>query len=106
MTATAPKTVWILAWALREVGRVEKSLFDLAWLQSPPLRRRVQVGLNKGEARNGLARSEISHCCGPDSNLLTPLCRQNTLNGAVLKLLADYRDAGCHGHFLRVAKGL
>jgi TnpA family transposase len=46
-----------LAYALREVGRIEKSLFALEWLQSPGLRRRVQVGLNKGEARNGLARA-------------------------------------------------
>ncbi|MHB8599895.1 MAG: Tn3 family transposase [Ktedonobacteraceae bacterium] len=46
-----------LAYALREVGRIEKSLFALDWLQSPELRRRVQVGLNKGEARNGLARA-------------------------------------------------
>ena len=46
-----------LAWALREVGRIEKSLFALEWLQSPELRRRVQVGLNKGEARNALARA-------------------------------------------------
>jgi len=53
-----------LAWALREVGRVEKSLFGLAWLQSPPLRRRVQVGLNKGEARNGLARAVFSNRLG------------------------------------------
>jgi TnpA family transposase len=46
-----------LAWALREVGRVEKTLFTLEWLQSLELRRRVQVGLNKGEARNALARA-------------------------------------------------
>src|SRR5713226_10070035 len=46
-----------LAWALREVGRVEKTLFTLEWFQSVELRRRVQVGLNKGEARNALART-------------------------------------------------
>lgn len=46
-----------LAWALREVGRLEKTLFTLEWLQSVELRRRVQVGLNKGEARNALARA-------------------------------------------------
>lgn len=46
-----------LAHALREVGRIEKSLFALAWLQSPELRRRVLIGLNKGEARNALARA-------------------------------------------------
>src|SRR5438270_13574772 len=46
-----------MAWALREVGRIEKTLFTLEWLQSVELRRRVQVGLNKGEARNALARA-------------------------------------------------
>ena len=29
----------------------------LEWIQSPELRRRVQIGLNKGEARNALARA-------------------------------------------------
>jgi TnpA family transposase len=46
-----------LAHALREVGRIEKSLFALDWLQSPELRRRVLRGLNKGEARNSLSRA-------------------------------------------------
>lgn len=46
-----------LAVALRELGRVERTLFLLDWLQSVPLRRRVQAGLNKGEARNALARA-------------------------------------------------
>jgi len=41
--------------ALRELGRLERSLFMLDWLQSVDLRRRVQAGLNKGEARNALA---------------------------------------------------
>jgi TnpA family transposase len=46
-----------LALALREIGRIERSLFILQWLQSKELRRRVQAGLNKGEARNALARA-------------------------------------------------
>lgn len=46
-----------LALALREVGRIERTLFMLEWMQDPELRRRVQVGLNKGEARNALARA-------------------------------------------------
>ena len=53
-----------LAWALREFGRIERSLFALRWVQSPPLRRRVQVGLNKGEARNALARAVCHHQLG------------------------------------------
>ena len=46
-----------LATALRELGRIERTLFILDWLQSVELRRRVNAGLNKGEARNALARA-------------------------------------------------
>jgi TnpA family transposase len=46
-----------LALALREVGRLERSLFLLQVLRDPGLRRRIHVGLNKGEARNALARA-------------------------------------------------
>ena len=43
--------------ALREIGRVERSLFTLEWLQDPELRRRVTIGLNKGEAHHTLKRA-------------------------------------------------
>ena len=43
--------------ALREVGRIERSLFMLEWMKDPESRKRVQVGLNKGEAKNALARA-------------------------------------------------
>ena len=46
-----------LAVALRELGRIERTLFILDWLQSVELRRRVHAGLYKGEARNALARA-------------------------------------------------
>jgi len=46
-----------LAIALRELGRIERTLFILDWLQSVDIRRRVHAGLNKGEARNALARA-------------------------------------------------
>ena len=49
-----------LAVALRELGRIERTLFILDWLQSVELRRRVHAGLNKGEARNALARAVFS----------------------------------------------
>ena len=35
--------------ASREVGHMERTLFRLEWMQDPELRKRVQVGLNKGE---------------------------------------------------------
>jgi TnpA family transposase len=44
-----------LALALRELGRSERSLYILDWLQSVELRRRVNAGLNQREARNALA---------------------------------------------------
>ena len=46
-----------LSVALRELGRIERSLFILEYLQNIDLRKRVQAGLNKGEARNALARA-------------------------------------------------
>jgi TnpA family transposase len=46
-----------LAVALRELGQIERTLFTLEWLQNTELRRRVHVGLNKGEARNAPARA-------------------------------------------------
>ncbi|EKN6288941.1 DUF4158 domain-containing protein [Yersinia enterocolitica] len=53
-----------LAKALREIGRIERSLFMLGWFRDPSLRRRVQAGLNKGEARNALARAVFMHRLG------------------------------------------
>jgi TnpA family transposase len=46
-----------LALALRELGKLERTLFTLHWLQDPELRRRSQVGLNKGEQQNALRRA-------------------------------------------------
>jgi TnpA family transposase len=53
-----------LALALRELGRIERTIFILTWLQSTELRRRVHAGLNKGEARNALARAVFFHRLG------------------------------------------
>lgn len=46
-----------LAIALRELGSIERTLFSLDWIQDIELRRRVNAGLKKGEARNALARA-------------------------------------------------
>jgi TnpA family transposase len=46
-----------LALALREVGRVERSLFLLRWIADTDLQRRAQLGLNKGEAHHALKRA-------------------------------------------------
>jgi TnpA family transposase len=46
-----------LAGALREVGKLERTLFLLQYIRDVDLRRRIHAGLNKGEARNALARA-------------------------------------------------
>src|SRR3712207_4125855 len=50
-----------LDFALAEVGRIERTLFTLDWLESPALRRACQAGLNKGEARHALAQAVYAH---------------------------------------------
>ncbi|MEH7514912.1 Tn3 family transposase [Gottfriedia acidiceleris] len=46
-----------LATALREMGRIEKTIFILNYISDESLRRKIQRGLNKGEAMNGMARA-------------------------------------------------
>lgn len=46
-----------LATTLREMGRIEKTIFILDYISNETLRRRIQRGLNTGEAMNGLARA-------------------------------------------------
>jgi TnpA family transposase len=46
-----------LAKALRELGRIERTLFTLDWLEDPALRRRSHGGLNKGESHHSLKRA-------------------------------------------------
>ena len=43
-----------LAVALREIGRVERTLFIIDWLLDAGMQRRAQIGLNKGEAHHAL----------------------------------------------------
>lgn len=50
-----------LAKALRELGRIERTLFMVEWYSSPALRRRCQAGLNKGEAAHKLKRAVFFH---------------------------------------------
>lgn len=53
-----------LAAALREVGRIERTLFTLRWLESPALRKLITAELNKGEALNTLRRAVALHRLG------------------------------------------
>ena len=43
-----------LAVALREIGRVERTLFIVDWLPGADMQRRASTGLNKGEAHHAL----------------------------------------------------
>jgi TnpA family transposase len=45
-----------LDFALQELGRIERTLFMLDWLESPQLRRLCHAGLNKSEQRHALAQ--------------------------------------------------
>ena len=53
-----------LALALREIGRIERTLHALDWLERPQLRRQATAELNKGESRNALARAVCFHRLG------------------------------------------
>lgn len=50
-----------LALALREVGRVERTLFMIDWILDAGLQRQAQIGLNKGEAHHALKRAISFH---------------------------------------------
>ena len=50
-----------LALALREVGRIERTLFIIDWILDAGLQRQAQIGLNKGEAHHALKRAISFH---------------------------------------------
>lgn len=50
--------------ALSQVGRLERTLFALRWIQDEALRKQVNTALYKGEARNALARAVCLHRLG------------------------------------------
>ena len=50
-----------LSRTLREIGRIERTLFMIEWYSSPALRDRCRAGLNKGEAGNKLTRAVFFH---------------------------------------------
>jgi TnpA family transposase len=43
--------------ALQEIGKIERTIFMLDWLENPSLRRRCQAGLNKSEQRHALTQA-------------------------------------------------
>ena len=71
-----------LAMTLREPGRIERTLFALDWMQNVELRRRVQIGLNKSEEKNALARAVFLNRLGEirDRNFENQRYRASGLN--------------------------
>ena len=53
-----------VAAALRELGRLERAIFTLDWIDDPDLRRTTGQELNKGESRNSLARAVFIYRLG------------------------------------------
>jgi TnpA family transposase len=78
-----------LAVALREIGRIERTLFTLDWIRDPALRRRANAGLNKGEARNALARAVFFHRLGElrDRRFENQIYRASGLNLLVAAII-------------------
>ncbi len=78
-----------LAVALRELGRIERTLFALDWMKDSELRRKVQVGLNKGEAKNALARAVFFNRLGElrDRSFENQRYRANGLNLVVSAII-------------------
>ena len=78
-----------LAKTLKEIGRLERTLFTLDWISDPALRRRTNAGLNKGEARNALARAVFFHRLGEirDRTFENQRYRASGLNLAVAAII-------------------
>jgi hypothetical protein len=68
---------------------VERTLFTLDWITDPALRRRSNAGLNKGEARNALARTLFFHRHGEirDRTFENQRYRASGLNLAVAAVI-------------------
>ena len=68
---------------------MERALFTLDWISDPALRRRTNAGLNKGEARNALARAVFFHRLGEirDRTFENQRYRASGLNLAVAAII-------------------
>nr|AAA19642.1 transposase [Rhizobium leguminosarum bv. viciae] len=53
-----------LAQALRQMGRIERTIFTLDWINDEQLRKTTTAELNKGESRNSLVRAVNLHRLG------------------------------------------
>jgi len=78
-----------LALALRELGRIELTLFTLEWMMDINLRRLVQARLNKGEAKNALSRAVLFNRLGElrDRSFENQRYRASGLNLVVIAII-------------------
>lgn len=74
-----------LAVALREIGRIERTLFIIDWLLDADMQRRVQIGLNKGEAHHALKNAL---CIGRQGEIRDRTAEAQHYRMATLNLLA------------------
>ena len=79
----------MLAKALKEIGRLDRTLFTLDWISDPALRRRSSAGLNKGEAHHALKRAVFFHRLGEirDRTFENQRYRASGLNLAVAAII-------------------
>jgi TnpA family transposase len=79
----------MLAKALKEIGRLDRTLFTLDWISDPALRRRSSAGLNKGEAHHALKRAVFFHRLGEirDRTFENQRYRASGLNLAVTAII-------------------
>ncbi len=78
-----------LAVALREVGRIERTLFIIEWILDTDMQRRAQIGLNKGEAHHALKNALPYREAGGNS-------RSHDRGAALPNRWAQFIDCGDH----------
>ena len=79
----------MLSRALREIGRIERTLFMIEWYSDPALRSRCRAGLNKGEAGHKLTRAVFFHERGEirDGSFESQAFRASALNLVVSAII-------------------
>nr|WP_327785667.1 Tn3 family transposase [Agrobacterium vitis] len=85
--------------ALRQMGRIERTLFTLDWINDEDLRKTTTAELNKGESRNSLVRAVNLHRFGrfrdrSQENLSIRASALNLVVTAIIHWNTIYRP--CH----------
>src|SRR3546814_525979 len=85
--------------ALQKIGKVERTLFMLDWLENPNLRRRCHAGLNNSEQRHALTQAIYTFRQGRiiDRSHEAQQYRASGLNLVIADRKAIFDGARCHG---------